>query len=457
MARRLLGLVGIMACLSACSLDPDYRRPDAPVADHYPGADSATLSPGQAAANIGWRDFFQDARLRRLVEIAQVERAGLFPTVDANFDASRNHGGTGSELTGLATYNSFLVDASVAWQIDLFGRVGSLSRAALDQYLATAEARRAVQLSLVAQVANQYLTVLAYDDQLKVTLSALDIAQESFRITQLSFDTGAGSELDLREAEGALETARGQLAAQQRLRAQAENALVLLIGEPIPDDLPPGTPLESQTFLEDIPPGLPSDLLNRRPDILQAERQLQATNASIGAARAAFFPSISLTGLDGAGSLQLGNLFKPGTGQWSIGPSITLPIFTGGLNSANLAAAKAEREVAVAQYEKSIQTAFREVADGLVARSTYDDQAKAADRLVVAQRRRFDLSELRYKNGVDSYLTVLTAQTDLNTSELSRVSVHLARLNNLVNLYQALGGGWVEHGSDVPRPAEEVD
>lgn len=198
-------------------------------------------------------------------------------------------------------------------------------------------------------------------------------------------------------------------------------------------------------------------MLARRPDILQAEHQLEAANANIGAARAAFFPSISLTGFDGSGSLQLGNLFKAGTGQWSIGPSITLPIFTGGLNSANLKAGNAERDVAIAQYEKSIQTAFREVADGLVARSTYDDQVKAADRLVIAQRRRFDLSELRYKHGVDSYLTVLTAQTDLNTSELSRVSVHLGRLSNLVGLYQALGGGWIEHRADAPRPADQVD
>ncbi|MGF6984223.1 NodT family efflux transporter outer membrane factor (OMF) lipoprotein [Paraburkholderia atlantica] len=238
------------------------------------------------------------------------------------------------------------------------------------------------------------------------------------------------------------------------MRAQADNALVLLIGEPLPADLPTGLPLNDQSLLTDIPAGLPSDLLTRRPDIMEAEENLLAANANIGAARAAFFPRVTLTGSAGTLSPTLGGLFKPGSAAWSFAPSITLPIFEGGQNMANLDLANIEKNVQIATYEKAIQTAFREVADGLAARGTYDEQIAALERDVAAEQRRLDLSTLRYTNGVDSYLSVLTAQTALYAAQQRLVTARMERLQNLVTLYQALGGGWIEHNGEQPRPAD---
>jgi multidrug efflux system outer membrane protein len=353
-------------------------------------------------------------------------------------------------------FTAFEAYASVSWELDFFGMVRSLTKSALNQFLASAQARKSAEILLVSEVANQYLTLVAADEALKVTAESLDIAQESYRLTKLKFEAGTGSELDLREAEGALEQARGQLAAERRARAQAENALVLLVGASLPADLPAGLPLDAQDIFSDIPAGLPSELLVRRPDIVQAEDQLLAANANIGAARAAFFPSISLTGLAGSLSPTLGQLMHPGTFSWGIEPTALLPIFTGGLNTANLEKAKVQRDIAVAQYEKAIQTAFREVADGLVARATYEDQTEAARRLVAAQQRRLQLAQLRFKTGVDSYLTLLIAQNDLNNAKLARVTTSLARLTNLITLYQDLGGGWLEHQGEQPRSSEKA-
>jgi len=303
-------------------------------------------------------------------------------------------------------------------------------------------------------VADQYLTLLSDDDLLKVTQDTLNTAQASYNITKLQFETGTGSELDLRQAETIVQQALANQQAQARLRAQAENALVLLVGEPLPDDLPPGKTLDDQDLLTDIPAGLPSDLLSRRPDIVEAEESLLAANANIGAARAAFFPQVSLTGNFGTLSPSLGTLFKPGSAAWSFAPTITLPIFTGGQNKANLDLADVEKNIQIAQYEKAIQTAFREVADGLAARGTYDQQIQALERGTFAEQRALDLSELRYHNGVDSYLSVLTAQTNLYSVQQSLIAARLNRLTNLVDLYQYLGGGWIEHRGDQPRPAD---
>jgi multidrug efflux system outer membrane protein len=230
--------------------------------------------------------------------------------------------------------------------------------------------------------------------------------------------------------------------------------LVLLLGEPMPADLPPGLTLDSQNLLTDIPAGLPSDLLTRRPDIMEAEENLLAANANIGAARAAFFPKVSLTGSFGTLSPSLGGLFKPGSEAWSFAPSITLPIFEGGQNIANLNLANIQKNAQIATYEKAIQTAFREVADGLAARGTYDQQIEALERDTFAEQRRLDLSNLRYSSGVDSYLAVLTAQTSLYLAQQSLVTARMERLQNLVTLYQSLGGGWVEHTGEQPRPAD---
>ncbi|KWK16626.1 multidrug transporter, partial [Burkholderia ubonensis] len=411
---------------------------------------------GQAATDIGWREFFVDPRLQRLIEIAlnnnrdlrvavlniaaaraqyQITRADLFPTLDAVGTGNRQR--LPNALTAVPGRNittTYNVGLQASWELDLFGRIQSLKDQALAKYLATAQARKASEIALVAQVADQYLTVLSTDDLLKVTENTLKSAQASYDLTKLKFDNGTGSELDLRQAQTVVETALANQQAQARARAQAVNALVLLIGQPLPDDLPPGLPLDAQNFLTDIPAGLPSDLLTRRPDIMEAEQNLLAANANIGAARAAFFPRISLTGAFGTASPTLGGLFKAGTAAWSFAPQITMPIFEGGANLANLDLANVQKRIEIANYEKAIQSAFREVADGLAARGTYDQQIDALQRNEHAQQRRYDLSDLRYKNGVDSYLSVLTAQTDLYAAQQTLINARLARWTNLVDL-----------------------
>jgi multidrug efflux system outer membrane protein len=467
-------------------MEPHYDRPAAPVSGSFPTDGVYSTQPGaanggarsangQAAADIGWRNFFVDPRLQRLIEIAlknnrdlrvsvlniqqaqaqyRVARSSLFPTINAAGSEAKTRTPADLSLPGQELSTQYSVGLNASWELDFFGRIRSLKDQALDQYLATAQARKAAEISLVSQVADQYLTVLSYDDLLKVTEDTLKTAQESYRINKLQFDNGTGSELDLRQAQTVVEQANANYQAEARLRAQAVNALVLLVGAPLPDDLPPGLPLGDQDLLTDIPAGLPSDLLTRRPDIMEAEENLLAANANIGAARAAFFPKISLTGNFGTLSPTLGGLFKPGSAAWGFTPTITLPIFAGGENKANLDLAHVQKNIQVATYEKAIQTAFREVADGLAARGTYDEQIAALQRDTFAEQRRLDLSDLRYRNGVDSYLSVLTAQTDLYSAQQALISARVARLTNLVDLYQALGGGWIEHNGDQPRPAD---
>lgn len=347
--------------------------------------------------------------------------------------------------------NTYSVGLNASWEIDLFGRVQSLKDQALAKYFATGYARKAVEISLVSQVATQYLQVLQADDLLAVTRQTLKSASDSYRIVKLQFDNGAASELDVSQASTVMESAAANLQAQERARAQAVNALVLLLGEPMPADLPGGMPLDGQKLLTDIPAGVPSDLLLRRPDIMEAEQNLLAANANIGAARAAFFPRISLTGSFGTLSPTLGGLFAAGSAAWGFAPTITLPIFEGGQNLANLDLANIEKKIEVAQYEKTIQSAFRDVADGLAARGTFDQQIAALERDTAAQQRRLDLSALRYRQGVDSYLGVLTAQQDLYAVQQTLIAARTQRLANLVTLYQALGGGWIERTGDVPR------
>jgi outer membrane protein, multidrug efflux system len=486
MHKHSLIAVAVAFLAAACTMEPKYERPAPPVADTFPAsgvyatqpgaADNGTRSAnGQSAADIGWRDFFNDPRLQRLIEIAlknnrdlrvsvlnmqasqaqyQITRAGLFPSISAAGSQTRSRVPKDLSLFNQTITNEYSVGVNASWEIDFFGRIQSLKDQALAQYLATAQARKAVEILLVSEVADQYLTVLSYDDLLKVTENTLKTAQESYRITQLQFDNGTGTELDLRQAQTVVEEASANYQSEARLRAQAVNALVLLVGEPLPDDLPPGLTLDSQNLLTDIPAGLPSDLLTRRPDIMEAEQNLLAANANIGAARAAFFPAISLTGNFGTLSPTLGGLFKPGSAAWGFSPQISLPIFTGGANKANLDLASVEKNIQIATYEKAIQTAFREVADGLAARGTYDQQIAALERDAFAEQRRLDLSDLRYRNGVDSYLAVLTAQTSLYSAQQLLISARVQRLTNLVDLYQSLGGGWIEHDGEQPRPAD---
>ncbi|SDG82182.1 efflux transporter outer membrane subunit [Paraburkholderia phenazinium] len=486
MQKHSLIAVAVAVLATACTMEPRYERPAAPVSGAFPTEGVYATQPGaanggarsanaQAAADIGWRNFFVDPRLQRLIEIAlknnrdlrvsvlniqqaqaqyRVARSSLFPTINAAGSESKTRTPADLSLPGQELSTQYSVGLNASWELDFFGRIRSLKDQALNQYLATAQARKAAEISLVSQVADQYLTVLSYDDLLKVTEGTLKTAEESYRINKLQYENGTGSELDLRQAQTVVEQANANYQAEARLRAQAVNALVLLVGEPLPDDLPPGLPLSDQNLLTDIPAGLPSDLLTRRPDIMEAEENLLAANANIGAARAAFFPKISLTGNFGTLSPTLGGLFKPGSAAWGFSPTITLPIFTGGENKANLDLAHVQKNIQIATYEKAIQTAFREVADGLAARGTYDEQIAALERDTFAEQRRLDLSDLRYRNGVDSYLSVLTAQTSLYSAQQALISARVARLTNLVDLYQALGGGWIERNGEQPRPAD---
>ncbi|WP_250450466.1 efflux transporter outer membrane subunit [Caballeronia sp. ATUFL_M2_KS44] len=485
MLKTSLIAAAVAVLATGCTLEPAYERPAAPVSASFPAggvyaaqpnvAPSARSAEGVAAADIGWRAFFVDARLQRLIDIAlknnrdlrvsvlniqaaqaqyRIVRSELFPAISAQADQSKQRTPRGLSFFDKTISNTYSVGLNASWEIDLFGRVQSLKDQALAQYFSTAYARKAFEISLISQVASQYLQVLQADDLLRVTESTLRTARASYDIVKLQFDNGAASELDLSQSQTVVENASASYQAQQRARAQAVNALVLLLGEPMPGDLPAGMPLNDQHFLTDIPAGLPSDLLTRRPDIMEAEQNLLAANANIGAARAAFFPRISLTGSFGTLSPTLGGLFKAGSAAWSFAPTITLPIFEGGENQANLDLANVQKNIRIAQYEKAIQSAFRDVADGLAARGTYDQQIQALERDTAAQQRRLDLSTMRYRQGVDSYLGVLTAQQDLYAAQQSLIVARTQRLANLVTLYQALGGGWIERTGDSPRAAD---
>jgi multidrug efflux system outer membrane protein len=360
-----------------------------------------------------------------------------------------NLGATGSRATASndtieSHYTAGLTVA--AFELDLFGRVRNLSDAALAQFMATEKARKSAQISLIAAVANIYLGMLADDDLLALTRQTLEGREESFKLTKLKFDNGVASELDFQQARTLVEGARVTLAQVQRQRALDEDALVLLVGQPLPAALPAGASLGAATLGPELPAGLPSDLLIHRPDIRQAEQQLIAANANIGAARAAFFPRISLTGSAGSASSQLSGLFKGGSFGWTLAPQLLLPIFDAGRNQANLASAKVARDIAVAQYEKAIQTAFREVADALAGRATYVEQLRAQTAQAEAEAARFKLSDLRYRNGVASYLDLLDAQRSLFSAQQAVVQTHLGQLQNQVSLYKVLGGGWTEQG-----------
>jgi multidrug efflux system outer membrane protein len=476
MSRRLLAFPLASALLAAgCSLAPRYERPSPPVAAAWPGGEPAAAAPAgaPATASRGWRAVFTDPRLQGLISLALannrdlriamlnvelaraqygIDRAPRVPSLGASASGARAHLGEDVTPPGVpaTTATTWSVGLAVTgFELDFFGRVRSLSDAALEQFLASEEARRTAHLSLVAEVATQYLTLRAYDDQVALARRTLEAVESSAALARRTFEAGRTSELDVRTAEAQLHTARFNLSSAALQRDRAQNALVLLVGQPLPADLPPPRPLEAQALVADLPAGLPSELLLRRPDLLAAEHQLQAANAVIGAARAAFFPSISLTGTGGFSGPDLAGLFAGGAGLWSFVPQLRLPIFQGGALRASLDAARVRKELHVARYERAIQVAYREVADALVSRAALEEQLEAQQARVAAETRRSELSELRYAKGVDSYLGVLQAQKDLFAAQQLLIQSRLARVTNLVSLYRALGGGWIE--GEPPR------
>ena len=456
-----LWAVSAAALLSGCSMIPRYERPTAPVAAEWPQGLAAPMDAAStAAADLAWQDFFGDARLRELIALSlqnnrdlrvavlaieqaraqyQIRRADQVPGVNAAVAGNRQPALDGSGGTSSA-YTAGLALAS--WEIDFFGRIASLKESALAQFFATQEARSAVQTSLVASVANTWLSLQTNTELLELTQRTLATREDSLRLNRLRFDQGVTSALDLRQAESLTAAAQATLAQQQRLRTLDVNALTLLVGQPLPEaaQVMPGA--QPALALPDVPAGMPSDLLTRRPDIRQAEQQLRASNANIGAARAAFFPRISLTASAGTASSSLSGLFKGGSWGWTLAPQALLPIFDAGRNQAGLDSAQVERAVAVAQYEKAIQVAFREVADALAGRATLGEQVRAQQAQADAEADRFRLADLRYRNGVSSYLDVLDAQRALFATQLALAQTQLMQRQNQVMLYKALGGGW---------------
>lgn len=467
MRQSLLSLAVATALLSGCSLIPDYQRPDAPVAADWPqGAayGDAAREGSTPAADLQWQAFFRDPALRQLVQTAlennrdlrvaalnveayqalyRVQRADLLPSVSVDGSSTRQRLPGDLSQTGQArTSGQHSVTLGInAWELDFFGRIRSLGEQALQQYLATEQAARSTQISLVASVASAYLQWQADQSLLKLTQDTLETYEASYQLTQRSFDVGVSDALSLSQARTAVDSARVTLAQYQRRVAQDRNALIQLLGTGLPENLPQGLALRDKV-LESVPAGLPSDLLQRRPDLLQAEYQLKAANANIGAARAAFFPSVSLTANAGTASRQLSGLFDAGSGTWLFQPQINLPIFNAGRLRANLDYAELQKDIQVAQYEKAIQTAFQEVADRLAARTTYRDQLDAQRALLDTTETYYELAERRYRTGVDSYLTLLDAQRQLFSVRQQLISDRLAQLTSEVELYKALGGGW---------------
>ena len=465
-------LASASVLLGGCaSMLPLYETPALPVSPQYA---SHTAGQGVSAAAIGWRDYFADPQLQALLaqalennrdlrtavlQIEQaravygIQRADLLPSMGAQAGVSRSRvpgelSPTGRPLLG-SQYQAGLGLAS--WEIDFWGRVGSLRDAALQSYLATEEARRAVTVGLVAQVANSYLTLRELDERIALARQNIASRAETLRIFSRRVEVGSTSRLNLTQVQTLLAQAQALGAQLEQSRETQLHALSLLVGAPV--DLPPAAGrLAEQPVLRELAAGLPSDLLTQRPDIVAAEYQLKAANASIGAARAAFFPRVALTGSLGTASTELDGLFASGSQAWTFSPSISLPIFSGGRLRNNLALAELRRDAAVAQYEKTVQGAFRDVADALSARRWLAEQLTIAQAALAAQTERARLSQLRYDNGAAAFLEVLDAQRDLLTAEQQLVQIRRSLLSSGVGLYAALGGGALERASTAAAP-----
>lgn len=462
-----LALLAAVLLAGCANLAPRYERPPAPVAAGWP-AGAPPAAPDGIAADTGWRGVLADARLQRAVELAlannrdariasidveraralyRVERAAAWPAIDAGAGASRARSAADLTATGRAGVGQTLsVDVGLAsYEIDFFGRVRNLREAALQRYLETEQNQRSARISLVAEVALAWLTLAADQERLQLAERTLQAAQSSDDLTRRRHELGAESGLALAQSRTVVDGARVELANWRRQVAQDRHALALLVGTELPAEaLPPGGLDDEAARLVAVPEGLPSDVLLRRPDVLAAERELRAAHADIGVARAALFPRISLTAALGTASRSLGGLFEGDNRTWSLGPALSLPIFDAGAGRAAVEVGEADRRIALARYEQTLQTAFAEVADALAARGQIGEQIEAQRSLVEATERSLQLAQARYRTGADSFLEVLDAQRSLYAAQQSLISLQLTEQGNRVSLYRVLGGGWAE-------------
>lgn len=460
----LIALSGIGLVLGGCSLAPEYLKPEVPVPARWPaGAAYGKTSPdAPAAADLKWREFFADERLQKIIETALdnnrdlrlaalnveraraiygIQRAELYPAVNAQGGGGKQRQSVDLIQPGSArTLEQYNVNLGIAaWEIDFFGRIRSLSDQALQEYLATDEARRGARIALVAEVARVYLTLAADRENFKLSQSTLEAQYASYGLVKKRYDVGLATELDLKRAQIPLDTARGDVARFTQLVAQDQNALNLLAGSPVPEEWLP-VDLDRAGSPREISASLSSEVLLHRPDIMAAEHRLKGAYASIGAARAALFPRISLTTSIGTASNQLSGLFDSGTGTWVFMPQFVMPIFDARVWAA-LRVSETDQKIVLTQYEKTIQTAFREVADALAVQGTIDEQVAAQQSLVAAAADTYGLSMKRYTKGIDSYLGVLDAQRSHFAAQQGFVALRLAKLANQVRLYAVLGGG----------------
>ena len=460
---RVLCVALTTALAAGCTLAPKYERPALPVPSAWETPDRAEAT-GTAASELPWRDYFTDTRLRTLIELGltnsrdlriaalnieraramyRIQRADLVPSVDLAGGQNAQRVPESVSPTGQAYINrQYNATAVASWELDFFGRIRSLNNQAIEAYLATEEAHRSAQISLVAEITNVWLALAADRELLELARRTFEAQQKSVELIRKSFSAGAASALDLAQARTAMERARADTARYTAQLARDRNALALLVGTSIPANLQAETLAGALSTVAELPAGVPSEVLVRRPDVLQAEHMLRAANANIGAARAAFFPRISLTTGVGTASQTLTDLFDSGTRLWTFAPQITMPVFHAGALRANLDRTKIERNIQIAQYEKTIQAAFREVADALADRATLAEQLDARSELVNAANESYRLSEARYRGGLDSHLVLLDAQRSQYAAEQELIATRLAEASNRVTLYKVLGGGW---------------
>lgn len=472
--KKIVLILSATIVLASCSLIPEYTRPDLPMADAFP---IETLSPESTkmAYEIGWKEYFKDPRLHRYIELAlehnrdlrmavlNTEAARISSQVslnerlpDINLGASKSRSKAGELPTGQSIINqNYTVNAGIsAFELDFFGRVNALSEADLNRYLATLEGQKSAQIALIAQIARSYTVERLAKEQLSLANSTLRANQDSYNLVKQQVDAGIATNLDLAQSLGQVQSARVQVAVFERQLQVAKNILQELVGIE-PTNLPNGLSVKNELLMK-LPAGLSSEILLLRPDVMQAEYELKADNANIGAARAAFFPRITLTSTLGTASTHFNDLFSRETNGWVFSPSLTLPIFNWGKTQANVDLAHVRKNISVANYERVIQKAFREVSNGLVSLEPYNRQLRSQINLVNTTREQLELAESLYNNGIASYLDVLDAQRSLFSARQALLSTYHERTLNGIDLYAALGGGLVKEKGEVSLPQLQV-